>query len=151
MSIKNKSSVKGPGGRIGQIVDFWKKNESKIVLSLGIFLIAIISFEVGVLEGHKIKVAPLVVQTAPEKETVASENLDQAVLGAENSPKSELADNQMAQKTECAFVGSKNSNKYHKPDCRWAKNIKPENLICFKSEEEAKGRGYIGDKNCIGD
>lgn len=41
-------------------------------------------------------------------------------------------------KVDCLYVGSKNSDIYHKPDCKWAKRIKPENLICFKSIEEVK-------------
>ena len=41
-------------------------------------------------------------------------------------------------KKDCLYVASKNSNIYHKPDCKWAKRIKPENLICFKSIEEVK-------------
>lgn len=44
--------------------------------------------------------------------------------------------------TGCLFVGSKNSNKYHSPSCSYAKNIKPENKVCFASAEDAKARGY---------
>lgn len=40
------------------------------------------------------------------------------------------------------FVGSKGSDKYHYCDCRWAKRIKSENLVCFRSVEEAQERGY---------
>ncbi len=41
-------------------------------------------------------------------------------------------------KEGCLYVGSKNSKVYHDPDCKWAKRIKPENLVCYKSEEEVK-------------
>jgi hypothetical protein len=44
---------------------------------------------------------------------------------------------------ETIFVGSKTSNKYHLPACKWAKTIKPSRLIKFKSVEEAQGRYYI--------
>lgn len=43
-------------------------------------------------------------------------------------------------KAGCLYVGSKNSDKYYPPDCRYAKRIKPENLVCFKSEQEVKDR-----------
>lgn len=46
------------------------------------------------------------------------------------------------------FWGSKNSNKYHYPDCRWAQKIKPSNLIKFNSPEEATQAGYIPCKVC---
>lgn len=40
------------------------------------------------------------------------------------------------------YVGSIKSDKYHKPSCRHAKNIKPENEIWFGTIEEAKTKGY---------
>jgi len=46
------------------------------------------------------------------------------------------------------FWGSKNSNKYHYPECKWAQKIKPENLIKFKSPEEAFKAGYVPCKVC---
>lgn len=44
--------------------------------------------------------------------------------------------------TDCAFVGSKNSTKYHLPTSGSAKRIKPENLVCFTGADEAVARGY---------
>jgi hypothetical protein len=41
------------------------------------------------------------------------------------------------------FVGSKTSNKYHYPDCKWAKTIRPEKLVTFGSAEEAREKGFI--------
>lgn len=49
-------------------------------------------------------------------------------------------------KEGCMFVASKNSNVYHEPHCKWAKKIKPENLVCFHSIEETKG--YEPAKSC---
>lgn len=46
------------------------------------------------------------------------------------------------------FVGSKSSNKYHSCDCTWAKKISAQNLVCFKSMEEAQNSGYIPCKVC---
>lgn len=43
---------------------------------------------------------------------------------------------------DCQFVGSKNSDKFHTPDSAPAKRIKPENKVCFASEEEALEEGY---------
>ncbi len=40
------------------------------------------------------------------------------------------------------YVGSKTSDKYHWPDCSYAKKIKPENRITFSDEEEAQEAGY---------
>lgn len=43
---------------------------------------------------------------------------------------------------EYQFVGSKESSKYHKPGCRWAKEISAENLIIFSSKADAEAKGY---------
>ncbi len=47
------------------------------------------------------------------------------------------------------FVGSKTSNKYHYPDCRWAKQIRPEKLVTFSSAEEARAKGYVPCPVCF--
>lgn len=41
------------------------------------------------------------------------------------------------------FVGSVKSDKYHYPDCQWAKKIKPENEIWFISSEDARSQHYM--------
>ncbi|MBM3199894.1 hypothetical protein FJZ53_03065 [Candidatus Woesearchaeota archaeon] len=41
-------------------------------------------------------------------------------------------------KESCLYVGSKKSKTYHSPDCKWAKRIKPENLVCYKTESEVE-------------
>jgi hypothetical protein len=46
------------------------------------------------------------------------------------------------------FVGSKTSNKYHYPDCRWAKTIRPDKLVTFGSVEEARDQGLIPCPAC---
>jgi micrococcal nuclease len=49
---------------------------------------------------------------------------------------------------EKKFVGSVKSNKYHYPDCRWAKEINPENEIWFSSSEDARNKGYVACGVC---
>jgi hypothetical protein len=44
---------------------------------------------------------------------------------------------------EVELVGSRTSNKYHYPTCRWVRAIKPGNLIKFKSATEAQARHYV--------
>ncbi|MFA6194046.1 MAG: hypothetical protein WC726_04255 [Parcubacteria group bacterium] len=138
-----------------KIAEFWLKYEQKIVLAIGIVLIAAISFEAGLLKGQQNKQEPVIVNKAAAVETAnvnACQNISEAnsaktasVLG--KSASTEIiatADNQ-----KCAFVASKNSNKYHLLTCRYVQNIKPENKICFSSKEEAESRGFQGAKCCI--
>ncbi len=46
------------------------------------------------------------------------------------------------------FVGSKTSNKYHLPECKWAKKIKPERSVTFGSAKEAREKGYLPCPTC---
>jgi micrococcal nuclease len=57
------------------------------------------------------------------------------------------ATNQPTQ-TQGNYVGSTRSDKYHYPDCYWAQQIKPDNLIWFSSAREALDKGYTPCKVC---
>ncbi len=46
------------------------------------------------------------------------------------------------------FVGSKTSNKYHYPDCKFAKQIRQEKTVTFSSVEEAREKGYVPCPTC---
>lgn len=49
---------------------------------------------------------------------------------------------------EYNYVASESSNIFHKPDCRWAQNISKENLVKYKSREEAIQAGKRPCKTC---
>ena len=49
---------------------------------------------------------------------------------------------------EKMFVGSKKSDVYHYPNCRYVKQILPENIIWFTSAEDARNHGYRPCKVC---
>ena len=46
------------------------------------------------------------------------------------------------------YVGSAESNVYHGCECRYAETIKPENIVCFMSKEEAEAQGYREAEVC---
>ena len=52
--------------------------------------------------------------------------------------------------TDGTVVASKNGTKYHYPWCPGAKQIAPQNLITFKSIEEARKDGLTPASNCKG-
>ena len=68
---------------------------------------------------------------------VSSNNLLEQADKNENSPT-----------IESGFVSSSNSNVFHKPGCRWAQNISKENLVIYKSREEAIKAGKRPCKTC---
>ncbi len=39
---------------------------------------------------------------------------------------------------KCLYVRSKKTKIYHKPNCKWAKRIKPQNKVCYTKKEEVK-------------
>lgn len=46
------------------------------------------------------------------------------------------------------YIGSKTSNKYHYPNCKWGQQIIPEKLLIFHSVQEAQDKGYIQCRAC---
>ncbi|MDI6778334.1 MAG: hypothetical protein QMD77_04020 [Patescibacteria group bacterium] len=135
-----------------KIKHFWLKYGEKIILIVGIILIAGISFEAGYLKGQKNQKGSVIVSQpacAPcpkfEEGNSANATDNNPQQGNQNKTNTQLnTENQ-----KCVFVASKNSNKYHLPTCQWATKIKPENKICFSSKEEAVSRGYQAAKCCI--
>jgi len=120
--------------------NYFRKNEDKIVLIIGIFLIALISFGAGRLMVARQPREPIKIENyglASLKESTDIKNSDE-IKGDVREP----------EKKEKMFVGSINSNLYHLPDCTRAKRIYEENLIWFESAEDAKSKGYI-PANCL--
>jgi len=143
MSIKKNKKIK----------NFWKKYENKVILFLGVFLVAMISFQLGILQGQKWQQDPLVIEKVPDKYMTEFKS----VLGesSENNSKKESLsvdnvgnDKSLEKNKECVLVGSKNSNKYHNMSCQWSSRIKAENRVCFKDAEGAKSKGYV-PASCI--
>ena len=58
------------------------------------------------------------------------------------------AANSNSQTTEQKYVASTSSSVFHKPDCRWAQNIAPTNLVTYKSKDEALKDGKRPCKSC---
>jgi hypothetical protein len=119
-----------------QIKDFLTKNEHKIVLIVAFCLISAISFEFGILKGQKWQQKPLVIEKPI--------NTPETVQNGQIEPPKASGSIQTAvsQSTkDCTFLASKNSNKYHTPTCQWAKRIKSENLVCYKSVQDAENNG----------
>lgn len=120
----------------------------KLVLVTGFVLVALISFQFGYVEGKKGQTKAIVIEKTTEMAKIDSENA-QAVAGAATP---EITQNPAETKNlapNCNYVGSKNSNKVHLPTCSFAKRIKPANLVCFSSLDDALKQGRVADKTCI--
>ena len=109
---------------LSHLKQFVKEHESNITLTIGIILVALISFGAGRLTVPQTDKEPIIIQgpTASIKQSLTVEE--------------EITE-------QGRFVGSVNSNKYHWPDCSWAKKIAPQNQIWFSSETEAQAVGYV--------
>lgn len=53
-----------------------------------------------------------------------------------------------SQNQEMVYVGSRHSDKYHRPSCSAARRIKSSNLATFDSKDEAQQAGYVPCKIC---
>ena len=85
---------------------------------------------------------------APDAPIEASEPTEQPVSEAIASPDAEPVTETTSQKSSGVYVGSVDSDKYHNPSCRFAKEILPENEIWFDSIEDAQNSGYSPCGGC---
>jgi hypothetical protein len=84
-------------------------------------------------------------------EGASEEKNSRAVTGEEGQPATGEQLHQASsssQKDRGKLVGSITSKKYHRPDCRYAVKIKPDNRIYFQSPEDAEAQGYLPCKVC---
>ena len=71
------------------------------------------------------------------------------VSGEKNEPKT-VSTVVSSLHNNAQYVASRNGTKYHFPWCSGAKRIKAENLIYFKTKEDAERAGYGPASNCKG-
>lgn len=130
--------------------EFFLKNETKIVFLMGFILIAGVAFEAGYLKGKQVQEKAIVIEKPSQNPKIEPEGASSATAGNNGSPVAPSPNTVSPDKNQknCVFVGSKNSNKFHVPTCQWAKRIKPENIVCFSSVEDAQAKGYQADK-CV--
>ena len=74
--------------------------------------------------------------------TISSEKVEQ------NSSKPQ-ASSLNSQNDTLSFCGNKNTKKFHKADCRYAKNLAADRRVNFASESEALENGYSACKVCF--
>ena len=72
----------------------------------------------------------------------AQPNLPSTSQNSESAP--EIAPEQAFRESlkQYKYVGSAESDKYHRPTCRWTDKINDGNLVHFDSKEEATAAGY---------
>jgi hypothetical protein len=130
--------------RWGIIKNWLQDNQADIVLVIGIILIALISFGLGWLSAPKNAGNNSViiedVGTGAILDNTKQESNNEQNAANQNAANNETANPNSQQ--QGIIVASKNGTKYHWPWCSWAKKIKPENQVWFKSESEAQKAGY---------
>jgi micrococcal nuclease len=148
---------------------FWSQNGQKILTFLAIILAAGVAFRAGqnyqkTQDSAQIKVSINQLEAANPREekllalerTLKRKGVDIAEESrafsnnGQESPGSSSSGKEGTESIprECSLVGSKNSDKYHQPDCQWSKRIKEENKVCFDSPEHAEAQGYQPAKCC---
>lgn len=108
---------------------------------LVVILVALIAFGIGRL-------------SAPKGEPVLIKGLEQASVeeigGQPASAEATAGEGEIQRDYEGKVVGSKNSDKYHLPDCPGAKQISEQNKVWFDSIADAEKAGYKPAGNCPG-
>lgn len=131
--------------------NWWKRegHAKTIMFFLNIILAGLVGFQLGKVRANqnipiRINLHNQVAQNPAQKELeIVSQSLErQGVIKKETL----IKNNQQ----KCFFVASRRSKKYHRSDCRYAKNIKESNKVCFASAQEAEVKGYSPAQGCLG-
>lgn len=124
---------------VSRVREFAVRERGRIALFFGILLVGVVSFEAGFLSGVARSSQPLVVNV-PVEANVSGGQV--AGSSTESAVPSDAGAKAVPDASGCAFIGSRNSTLYHRPTCAVAKRIKPENVVCFTSAEDAQSKGY---------
>lgn len=145
------STEKPKNKLFSKIKGFWLKYEQKIMLTLGLILVAVISFQFGALKGQKWQKAALIIEKPAQCENtpVVTQDTQKTQNLTPEAPSNTIKEDSTKNPKDCVFVGSKNSDKYYPPSCSFAKRLKPENVVCFKDEQEAESKGYKKSTACF--
>jgi len=122
---------------LAKIKNLVKGNFQDIFIILVIMFVALICFGLGRL-------------TVPTKEPVLIKNLKEASVEDLKIEQSASVPLSGTTADKGRVVGSKNSDKYHLPECPGAKQISEQNKVWFDSIAEAKKAGYSPAANCPG-
>jgi predicted negative regulator of RcsB-dependent stress response len=136
--------------KTSRLQNWWRKNGQIILMFVIIVLSSVIGYKLGQINNYnntKIEVTLRDTKNAnpaQEEANIAIETLKRQGVDIHQEIEA-TKKNRM----DCLFVASRNSKKYHTKDCRYGKKIKAANLICFKSIEEAKNKGYQPAGGCF--
>lgn len=86
-----------------------------------------------------------------DAESSEEESLGQKGNEIRESPEEQVVESSKPESKalqEGVLVGSTTSSKYHRPECRYAAKIRPENRVYFENKGEAKKQGYSPCKTC---
>lgn len=137
--------------KVSTLTMWWKKHGQIMLMILIVLLASTISFKFGQISNHnntKINIAirdTKNVNPAQEEVNMAIDALKRQGIDIHKE-----VEDKKDERENCLFVASRNSTKYHTKDCKYGKKIKDSNLVCFDSMEDAKSKGYIPAKGCLG-
>jgi len=141
-----------------KVFNFLKNNQEKFFLALGFFLVLVAGFFSGYFYSKERQMTKDKIKIEEPSgdckdlfnaQFLKPENLQTGQASGESEAPSFESAVSGVRSTKEMFVGSKNSNVYHRPDCASAKRIKEENKVWFSSVEEAEKKGYRPARSCF--
>jgi hypothetical protein len=122
-----------------------------ILMSVHGLLMLFLAFGVGFMFGSGFQKQPLVV-SVPEAigppVSNSTDTLQRGVLAQKKPLQNESVSAQEQNFEVCPFVASATGSKYYPQGCAGINRIKPENRVCYASEEEAAKEGLELSKTC---
>jgi hypothetical protein len=109
-------------------------HESAIMTISGMVVVGLLCYVFGWFTGAQTAQRPITVFRATQDPIIVKKNSSDST----NAMRPE----------DCVYVGSVKGTKYYPPDCSYATKIDPENLRCFRSDQNAIEKGYTKSTSC---
>lgn len=84
----------------------------------------------------------------PDQDTAYTINGYKNTTSVISSSSSSVAESHTTDNYSGKYFGNRNSKKFHKSDCRYAKNMNEENLMLFETRIDAIAAGYAACSVC---
>ena len=111
----------------------------RILFTLLLIAIVILAFYVGILQGKQSMGNSVILSCSDD--ILSAQALSEPTIPSPATLKNTITPISTSSATGM-YAGSKNGTKYYTPGCSGLDRIKPENLIWFKNEEDARLQGY---------
>ena len=128
--------------------EWWKRNETDIIIAVAFMLLAFFAFLVGRISSQAGEKEPIVIRVPDSvlQKQAEMDKIDLTELAFPKSPQNAAAPSHLSSistaEQKGQYVASRNGTYYFAANSLMAARIKPQNRVWFQSPQDAETKGY---------